>query len=148
MLRVYYDVGGWNPENFLDTSTFLYTFGLGRLNVGRLDVLSPVIVTLQHIPKGFIICIIFNITLDRTSSFCLIPCFNNKWPWLYVNSNSKHMIHKLAFYSKRLVSDWCIRMMLSKCMKHRHSFRIFTRCTFVRSKPHVSPIFDSTQCTQ
>ena len=31
MLRVYYDVGGWNPENFLDASTFLYTFGLGRL---------------------------------------------------------------------------------------------------------------------
>ena len=75
---MYYDVGGWNPENFLDASTFLYTFALGRLNVGRLDVLSPVIVTLQHIPKGFIICIIFNITLDRTSLFCLIPCFNNK----------------------------------------------------------------------
>jgi len=108
MLRVYYDVGGWNPENFLDASTFLYTFGLGRshLTLGNVtiftlatdlrlevdtktcyeplhfDVLSPYsgvyTVTLEQTTKMFKLSSILNITFDFTFTNLLVPCFNNK----------------------------------------------------------------------
>ena len=104
---MYYDVGGWNPENFLDASTFLYTFGLGRshLTLGNVtiftlatdlrlevdtktcyeplhfDVLSPYsgvyTVTLEQPTKMFKLSSILNITFDFTFTILLVPCFNS-----------------------------------------------------------------------